>query len=268
MRIEKELGYILHQKPFSETSVLLDVFTQQYGRVGLIAKGAKRPKSPLRACLFPFKLLSFSFVGKSELKTVTHLEEHEKYSASTNYSHGNQLIFGLYVNELILRFLKKEDPHPELFSVFHLAIGYLFNIDNLCQQYQLSKNHISQLILRSIEMALLSAVGYGIQFDTIAQSHHPISKTDYYYYDPVVGFNCSQQDKMSNIPGALLNLMTKLDLNKLDDFFKDLYRSKINLSIFLGVTKKILRQSLDYHLGDKKIHTRELAGIEWEPIQE
>lgn len=267
MRIEKELGYILHQKPFSETSVLLDVFTQQYGRIGLIAKGAKRPKSPFRACLFPFKLLSFSFVGKSELKTVTHLEEYEKYSASTNYTHGNQLIFGLYVNELILRFLKKEDPHPELFSVFHLAIGYLFNIDNLCQQYELSKNHMSQLILRAVEIVLLSAVGYGIQFDTIAQSHQLINQTDYYFYDPAIGFSCVPKDKIGSISGVLLNLISRLDLNKLDDFLKYFYQFNTDWSIFLGASKKILRQSLDYHLGDKKIHTRELAGIEWDTIQ-
>lgn len=267
MRIEKELGYILHQKPFSETSVLLDVFTQQYGRVGLIAKGAKRPKSPFRACLFPFKLLSFSFVGKNELKTVTHLEEYEKYSASTNYTHGNQLIFGLYVNELILRFLKKEDPHPELFSVFHLAVGYLFNIDNLCQQHQLSKNHMSQLILRAIEMALLTAVGYGIQLYTIAQSHSPINETDYYYYDPVMGFTRAKQDTIGSISGLLLKIMAELDLNKLEHFLNHLSQSKTDFTIFLRVAKKILRQSLDYHLGDKKIHTRELAGIEWDTIQ-
>ncbi len=267
MRIEKELGYILHQKPFSETSVLLDVFTQQYGRVGLIAKGAKRPKSPFRACLFPFKLLSFSFVGKGELKTLTHLEEHDKYSASTNYTHGNQLIFGLYVNELVLRFLKKEDPNPELFSVFHLAIGYLFNIDNLCQQYQLSKNHMSQFILRAIEMALLTAVGYGIQFQTIAESHSPIHETGYYYYNPITGFICVKQDTIDSLSGLLLKLMAQLDLNKLDLFFSSLNHQNIDLSIFLKATKKVMRRSLDYHLGDKKIHTRELAGIEWDTIQ-
>lgn len=266
MRIEKELGYILHQKPFSETSVLLDVFTQQYGRVGLIAKGAKRPKSPLRACLFPFKLLSFSFIGKGELKTVTHLEEHEKYSASTNYTHGNQLIFGLYVNELILRFLKKEDPHAELFSAFHLAIGYLFNIDNLSKQYQLSKNHLSQLILRAIELALLTAVGYGLQLNTIAESHSPISVKDYYHYNPVTGFINTPQNSPDSIPGIALNLMTDLELNKLENFLNNLNQANMELSTFLRVAKKILRQSLDYHLGDKKIHTRELAGIEWDTI--
>ncbi len=258
MRINNELGYILHQKPFSETSVLLEVFTPTFGRIALIAKGAKRPKSHFKAYLFPFKLLNFSFVGKNELKTLTHIDEKTNYT----YGHANQLIFGLYLNELILRFLKKEDPHPELFAIFHLAMGYLFNLDNLCSKYTLSKNYFSQLILRAIEIELLTSVGYGIDFSTIAQSHLPIIGAEYYEYNPSIGFtksNCLN----TGILGEILILMCKLDLNKLDHFLDKLKQSNTELALFLKLSKNILRQSLDFHLGEKKIYTRELAGIEW-----
>lgn len=258
MRVNNELGYILHQKSFSETSVLLDVFTPTFGIIGLIAKGAKRPKSQFKAYLFPFKLLSFSFVGKSDLKTLTHIDEKTNYT----YDHANQLIFGLYVNELILRFLKKEDPHPDLFAVFHLAMGYLFNLNNLCLKHQLSKNHFSQLILRSIEIALLSSVGYGIDFRTIAQSHSPIIAENYYEYHPTVGF-IKNPGMSPSIPGEILILMGQLDLNTLDEFLEKLQQVKIELALFLKFSKNILRQSLDFHLGEKKIYTRELAGLEW-----
>ena len=259
MRIENELGYVLHQKSFSETSVLLDIFTPTFGRVGLIAKGAKRPKSPFKAYLFPFKLLRFSFVGKSELKTLTLIDQ-INYT-DNHYNSGNQLIFGLYVNELILRFLKKEDPHPELFSAFHLAMGFLFNVDNACLFYQLSKNNFSQIILRAIEIALLASVGYGIQFYTVSQGLHVVIATEYYQYDPIVGFaNTSAVPKTESIPGSIIILMRQLDLNKIPIFFEKLKQSNIELLIFLRWSKKILRQSLDYHLGEKKIYTRELAG--------
>jgi DNA repair protein RecO (recombination protein O) len=263
MRIDNEPGYILHQKPFSETSVLLDVFTQNHGRVGLIAKGAKRPRSPFKPYLFPFKLLRLSYVGKNELKTLTLLDSHEDFN---HYTHGNQLIFGLYLNELILRFLKKEDPHPELFSAFHLSMGYLFGLDELCEKYNLSKNHLSQIILRATEINLLMSVGYGIEFSKISHTYNPIILTDNYYYDPVIGFNqilTSRQENSYVIPGKIICLLSFLDSNQLDVFLNQLVNLDIDLNLALRLAKKILRQALDFHLGEKKIHTRELAGIEW-----
>jgi DNA repair protein RecO (recombination protein O) len=263
--IDKELGYILHQKPFSETSVLVDVFTQTFGRMSLLAKGAKRLKSPFKAYLFPFRLLAFSFVGKNELKTLTHLEAKENINFSDN--NANQLILGLYLNELILRFLKKEDPHPELFSTFHCAMGYLFNLDGLCAQHEILPNQGRQLILRAIEIKLLTSVGYGINFEKIADTHDAIIKTEFYDYYPMMGFKKSitqhAQSYAQNhaISGAILLLMNSLELESLSEFLTELTQSEVEMIVFLRESKKILRQSLDHHLGEKKIYTRELARI-------
>jgi DNA repair protein RecO (recombination protein O) len=259
--IEKELGYILHQKPFSETSVLLDVFTQTFGRISLLAKGAKRLKSPFKAYLFPFRLLSFSFLGKNELKTLTHIETKEKIVFTDN--NANQLILGLYLNELILRFLKKEDPHPELFSAFHVAMGYLFNLDGFCAQHEILPNQGRQLILRAIEIKLLTSVGYGIDFEKIADTHDSIIQAGLYHYQPMKGFTKSITLPTKNyaISGAILLLMNSLELESLSEFLTELSQSEVEMLVFLRESKKILRHSLDHHLGEKKIYTRELARL-------
>lgn len=266
--IEKESGYILHQKPFSETSVLLEVFTQNYGRISLIAKGAKRPKSVFKAHLFPFKLLSFSYVGKNELKTLTHVEV--KSEEKINYHSSNQAkqwVFGLYLNELIIRFLKKEDPYPEFFSEFDLGMRYLFNSDMASQNvssYKISHPYFNQIILRAIEIKLLTSIGYGIHFLKISHSHQAIIEAEFYDYEPEKGFTPTQvvsNQLPNNLSGEMLFLMHELDLNHLEAFFQALEKSQIELNLFLREAKKILRQSLDYHLGEKKLYTRELAKL-------
>ncbi len=261
MRVEKELGYILHQKPFSETSVLLEVFTQNYGRITLLAKGAKRRKSQFRAGLIHFKLLNFSFVGKSDLKTLTQIEL-DATQKIYYYPDAKQLILGLYLNELILKFLKKEDPHVDLFLAFDSTMAYLFKPDYVSRLPQVQ---VSQLILRWLEMALLTAVGYGVQLKIVAYTNELIIKSESYFYDPSIGFfiKSSNLDNLNYaIPGEIVLLMDCLRKCNLDnlDYFLDNFLSS-DVDIFLRYAKKILRQTLDFHLAGKKIYTRELAKI-------
>src|SRR5207253_3115583 len=108
MRISLQPAFILHHRPFRETSVLLDVFSEEYGLVSLVAKGVRTHRSKLKALLQPFVPLLVSWQGKSELMNLVSAE-----ARTTPFQlHGDCLLSGFYLNELLVRLLQKEDPHP------------------------------------------------------------------------------------------------------------------------------------------------------------
>src|SRR4029079_13195722 len=114
MRVLLQPAFILHHRPFRETSVLLDVFSEEHGRISLVAKGVRTHRSKLKALLQPFVPLLASWQGKNELMNLVSVEA----NGPPFQLCGDCLLSGFYVNELLVRLLQKQDPHPRLFSYY------------------------------------------------------------------------------------------------------------------------------------------------------
>ncbi|MDH4133521.1 MAG: DNA repair protein RecO [Gammaproteobacteria bacterium] len=171
MRVSGEEAYVLHHREYGETSLLLEMFTRQHGRLGLMAKGARRPRSPLRLALIPFQPLLVSFSGRGDLPTVSSAEPGNGALPLS----GKALVCGLYLNELLLRLLHRHDPHERLFESY---IGTLT---------QLSSTTFPEQALRIFEKHLLNEIGYGMVLDHDVGSGLPIDPLVLYRYQPEHG---------------------------------------------------------------------------------
>ncbi len=178
-KILLEPAFVLHSRCYRETSVLLTLFTQHEGRVDLVAKGVRQAKSKTSGLLQPFFPLLISFAGKTELMTLTQVEPH----GALSMLQGHHLFAGFYLNELLIYFLQKHDPHPILFKHYQEAIKVL------------SKHGEIEPILRQFEKNLLAEIGYGILPDASAaeklfntQDHYCFLKeTDWVRADSLPG---------------------------------------------------------------------------------
>ena len=159
--VSLEPAFVLHTRPYQETSILVDFFTRSYGRLNAIAKGAKRPKSPLRSVLTPASKLSVSLSGKSELKTLSSVEIIDHFQLNNGLSF-NSII---YVNELIIKATEKEDPHAAIFDDYEILIKKL--------SYQSDLVNLEQN-LRNFELNLLQEMGYGIDLSRDAETNKQI----------------------------------------------------------------------------------------------
>src|SRR4051812_36280755 len=116
-----EAAYVLHAQAWRETSLLLDVFTEPQGRMLMVARGARRPRSALRGILLAFHPLALGWFGKGEVRTLTRAE----WLGGQAFLRGEALLCGYYLNELLLRLLPREDPHERLFARYQEALAAL-----------------------------------------------------------------------------------------------------------------------------------------------
>ncbi|HXF77352.1 MAG TPA: DNA repair protein RecO, partial [Usitatibacter sp.] len=105
-------GYVLHSYPYRETSLILQAWTEKHGRLGLVAKGARRPKSSSRSVLVPFQPLALDWFGRGELRTLKTAEP----AAPATPLAGASLLSAFYLNELLLKLTTRDDPHEGLFA--------------------------------------------------------------------------------------------------------------------------------------------------------
>ncbi|MEZ5661207.1 MAG: DNA repair protein RecO [Burkholderiaceae bacterium] len=138
-RIQDQPAFLLHAIPYGETSLVLDLLTRDHGRIAALAKGAKRPRSALRAVLLQFQPLRVSYSGKAELRTLTAAE----WSGGLASPRGDALLCAFYMNELMLKLLAREDSHPGLFAAYEQAL------------HALSENQALDDTLRRFEWHLL-----------------------------------------------------------------------------------------------------------------
>lgn len=156
-RVQDAPAYLLHATPWRETSSLIRIFSRDHGNLTLVAKGAKRPYSQLRAVLSVFQPLSLSWSGAGEVKTLTRAE-----TQGTLFLSGAALMSAWYTNELLLRLLPREDPHPVVFDAYDDALR------------RLASGARAAGALRRFEWVLLREAGYGLDeaepdFDDTAQ---------------------------------------------------------------------------------------------------
>jgi DNA repair protein RecO (recombination protein O) len=229
-RQDAQPAFVLHSYPFRETSLVIETFTRDMGRVPLVARGARRPKSALRGVLLAFQPLLLSWSGKGELRTLHKAEWHGGYVPLKGLS----LICGFYLNELLLRFLARDDPHERLFSVYQETLGALAGHGD------------SAATLRRFEKNLLRELGYGLMLDRDADSGAPIAAETCYTYVVERGPVVQRGDESQN--GVELTGQTLIDMQS------DNYTTMTTLQ----QSKVLMRALINHYLGDKTLHTRQL----------
>jgi len=171
MHINQEPAFVLHHYSYGETSLLLEIFTRQHGRLGVVAKGARRARSPLRSALIPFQLLVINYSGRGELPTLVAAEPVTVASAFT----GEALYCGLYLNELLLRLLHRHDPHENLFQSYAETLTHL------------GRTGSREAVLRVFEKRLLEDIGYGLVLTRDGIDGSPVHPDREYCYAPERG---------------------------------------------------------------------------------
>jgi len=167
-RVQLEPAYILHSYPYKETSLIVEAFARNFGRVALLARGARRPRSAMRGVLLSFHPLQLSWSGAAELANLRGAE----WSGALQPLSGRGLMCGFYLNELLLRLLPREDAHEALFEVYGESLR------------QLSAGVAQASVLRSFEKRLLAELGYAPLLERDAASGAPIEPGRRYVYEP------------------------------------------------------------------------------------
>lgn len=235
MRVLSQPAFLLHARPFRETSLIIEVFSREYGRIGLLARGVRNPKSRKRALVMPFQPLLIGWSGKGDLPLLTGLEA----TGGARELVAEQRYAAYYLNELLLKLLHRYDAHENLFD-FYSAI-----LDELHQCVPV------QHALRRFEKELLSQTGYGLILNHEAESSRPVDAKRNYRYLPELGprpVSHSVQDQHGKEPG--INIRGK----SLLDFHQDIFEDKISLKECRG----LIRYLLDKQLSGKPLHSRQV----------
>jgi len=169
-RADHEDGFVLHTYPYKETSLIVEVFSRRHGRVALLARGARRPRSAMRGVLLSFQSLRLSWSASAELGNLIAAE----WSGALRPLRGRGLMCGFYLNELLLRLLPREDPHESLFDVYDDSLA------------RLSRNEDLFSTLRNFEKRMLAELGYAPLLERDAASR-PIDPAARYAYEPERG---------------------------------------------------------------------------------
>lgn len=164
-RVDGQPAFVLHTHPFRETSLIVEVFSRDYGRVALLARGARRPRSALRGLLLAFQPLELSWAGKGEVQTLMKAE----WQGGLPMLSGKALFCGYYLNELLLDLLPREDAHVRLFAVY---------ADTL----QRFASGLQESDIRCFERAFLQELGYGLSLEKDV-GDRPIDPAGYYVYE-------------------------------------------------------------------------------------
>lgn len=227
-RVIGQPGFVLHSYPYKETSLIVDVFTRDFGRIALIAKGAKRPHSKLRGVLQTFQPLAVGWSGRTEVRTLTSAE----WIGGLLPLEKSALLCGFYLNELLVKLLARDDPHPALFEHYIATIN------------QLGHNEPAPIVLRKFERALLKETGVSGNFAICADTGNRIDPDAIYVVDPERGPRSPHPSDMApRVSGKTL-----LDMEQ--ENYSD------------GTTqmqsKFLMRFLLAHHLGGIPLNTRQI----------
>jgi len=227
-RVQEQPAYILHHRPFRDTSQILDVMSRDHGKLALVARGSRAAKSRLRGVLRPFMPLAMSWVQRSDLGTLTGAELH---GAPLQLS-GDALLSGFYVNELILHFLHRHDPQPEIFGIYESAVRALAVAENVAP------------CLRRFEVELLRQLGYALNLDHEAGSHDPLQKELHYEYQFEQGpVRVSRSEGPLVFSGSQLLAIAEQRFDEPD---------------ILRAANRLLREVVGFHLDGKELKSRKV----------
>lgn len=223
-------AFVLHRYPYRDSSLLVEAFTAEHGRVGLVARGVRRPGSRTRGLLQPLRPLLISWSGRSELVTLTQVES----AGGAVELSGERLMSAFYVNELVLRLLARRDSQAELFGVYANTLQGLYHAAE------------PAAVLRVFEKRILEALGYGLDFAVEANGVTPVSESRRYRVDPQAG-------PVPDANGVAGYCLLQLAAERLEP------------AALLGA-RRVLAAALAPHLGPRPLKTpallRSLRGLE------
>jgi DNA repair protein RecO (recombination protein O) len=229
-RHDDEPAFVLHSYPYRETSVIVETFTRNCGRVPLVAKGARRPRSELRGLLQGFQPLRLSWSGQQELKTLHKAE----WQGGLPLVGGRALLCGFYLNELLLKLLAREDPHPQLFADYEAALA------------DLAGGRDQATVLRRFEVRLLAALGYALPLLREADTGAPVDAAARYHYTFDRGPRRGAQ------PGERARLVRGATLLALDSGRYPDAETALE-------AKRLMREALDHYLESRGIESRRIV---------
>lgn len=227
-RQDNQPAYVLHTYPYRETSLVVEVFSEHFGRVAMIAKGARRPRSAVRGVLMAFQPLQVSWFGKSELRTLRTAE----WQGGQLPLKGLALLCGFYLNELLIRFLARDDPHPELFNYYQHALQSLGRQDN------------EAITLRKFERHMLQELGYALTLEQEVESGSPIVPSSTYFFEP---------DK-----GPVLKSARENSVQLLGKTLLDMARDDYSDPVTVQQSKQLMRTLINHYLDNQQLHTRQI----------
>lgn len=225
-RHQLEPGYLLHQRAYGDADAVLEVFSRDYGRLGLVAKGVRSGRSRRAGVLQPFTELLLSWVAKGELGSLREVEAAQTPPTLT----GTAMVSGFYLNEILVRLLRRDDPHPDLYDDYRRAL-------------QLLAGGADEIyVLRVFEKQLLGELGYGLTLEHDIEGE-PIDPQAHYQYLAEMGPQLAADPTVRTIPGAALLALAE-ESPRLIEYPREL--------------RDLLRTALAPHLGDRPLKSREL----------
>ncbi|MBL8450280.1 MAG: DNA repair protein RecO [Dechloromonas sp.] len=230
-KVDGQPAFVLHSYPFRETSLIVEAFTRDFGRIALLARGARRPRSALRGLLMAFQPLELGWAGKGEVLTLMKAE----WQGGLPLLHGEALFCGYYLNELLMHLLPREDAHERLFERYREILGHLAADPS---------GKVREADLRSFEKALLQELGYGLTLDHDSDGR-PVSADAHYHYrmeeGPVLLAHGDAAEDVV-IGRSLLDLAA-------ENFTDPRSRAE---------AKQLMRTLMAYYLSGKELETRKI----------
>jgi DNA repair protein RecO (recombination protein O) len=230
MRVELHEAYIIHRRPYRETSLLLEVLSSRHGRVALVARGARRRRGKNRPppVMEPFQELALAWSGRGAMGTLNAAEP----LGGPMVLAGQRLVSGLYLNELLVRLLPRHDPSSELYAAYRTTITGL------------ARDGVEEVLLRRFEKVLLDVLGYGPSLERDALSNDPIEPDRCYYYRMDLGAT-AQREEAGAVPVTGSTLLALRD-------------GSLDGAQQLREAKRLMRYLIDAQLGGRPLASRRL----------
>ena len=227
-RIQQQPAYILHHRPFRDTSLILDIVTRDHGKIALVARGSRSAKSRLAGVLRPFLPLRISWVARGDLGTLTGAEA----AGPPTGIQGDAVLAAFYVNELLLHFLHRHDAQPEIFALYAEVISSLGSSQDMAR------------CLRAFELEFMSLLGYALSFQPESAKGTDLDPEQNYEYRIEQGpVPVGRADGPMVFTGRVLQ---SIRARELDD------------PEILRAANRLLRQVINYHLGGKELKSRKV----------
>ena len=242
-RVAHEPAFVLHHHDWSESSLILEVFTRHHGRVALVAKGAKKPSSNFRPVLLPLQPLQLAYTVTAVAEDAIHTLKGAEWMGGHVMPVGEALLSGFHLNELLLRLLARDDPHPALFDAYAVAVEILAS----------DHGEVLQAALRAFELLLLREVGLLPPLDVQTTTLAPLDPETRYSLVPETGLRATHRDERGGLTG--------LQWLALSDALAQHAPFVATLRACAAVPNELrpqLRQLLHYHCGVSSLRTRQM----------
>jgi len=228
-RVQLTRAYVLHQRPFRDSSLIVEVFAREHGRMTLFARAARGPRSRF-ALLQPFRALLLSWSGRGEAPALSGAEN----AGGPQLLPAARLMSAFYLNELLLKLVTRHDPHPELFDQYEATLGLLGQAQS------------ADASLRQFEARLLSFIGYGLNLAAEADTGRPVRDQAFYHFQPGVhGVVIAEPGSSGAIGGGVLQRLAQ--------------GSSFESDAELRQARALMRAALDHCLEGRELHTRTVA---------